>query len=166
MRVLKRSSWRGYGNTRQVGLNCSIVLSELVTAAGDIPDAIGWQMGVSYMIECKASRSDFFADARKPQRLAGTGAGEHRYFMVPLGMITPTELPPEWGLLEVDGKQVTETVRAERRKLDTAGHIQEKRMLLSTISRIRTREFLIISAEHLDVTLDQMESALVSPVTP
>jgi hypothetical protein len=160
MRVLKRSSWKGYGNARQVGFSCSIVLSELVTAAGDIPDAIGWCMGVSYMIECKASRSDFFADAKKPQRLAGTGCGEHRYFMVPKGLIAVDELPADWGLLEVDGKQLTETLPAHSRQLDRNGHIQEKRLLLSTISRIRTREFLIISADHLEAKLNDMEAAI------
>jgi len=96
------------------------------------------------MIECKVSRSDFFADAKKPQRLAGTGIGERRYFMTPVGLVKPSELPEEWGLIEIDGRSASVVVECPKRTIDLSGHVAEKRLLLSTISRIRTREFLMI----------------------
>lgn len=151
MSVLKRSPYRSGKPYRQAGFACSVVLSELVTVVGDIPDAIGWYQGRSVMIECKTSRGDFLADAKKPQRLAGTGMGERRYFMAPKGLLTPTDIPEHWGLLEVDGREISETVSAPRRTLDISGHANEKSMLLSTIRRIRTREFLIIQKEEEDL---------------
>lgn len=152
--VLKRSRWGGYGKPNHVGFGCSIVLSEIVTAATDIPDAIGWCYGESYLIECKTSRSDFFADQKKPQRVNGTGTGEHRYYLTPVGLIKKDEIPAGWGLLETDGKMVNMITKCETRVLDAAGHLDEKRILLSAIRRIRTREFLIISKEDMDEALE------------
>jgi hypothetical protein len=52
---------------------CSFVLSEQFAAGvAEQPDAIGWKYGdQSHLIECKISRSDFFADAAKPFRRNG-----------------------------------------------------------------------------------------------
>lgn len=146
MRILKRSEWQGFKKPKRVGFSCSIVLSELVSAATDIPDAIGWSYGHSVLIECKTSRSDFIADFKKPHRLAGTGAGEIRFFLTPPGIAKPSELG-DWGLIETDGKLAEIIVDAPKRTIDLAGHLSEKRMLISTIRRIRTREFLMISRE-------------------
>lgn len=43
----------------------SIVVTEMGTS-GEEPDAIGFRMGFSTLIECKTSRSDYYADRRKP----------------------------------------------------------------------------------------------------
>ena len=155
MRVLKRNRYRK-GVLHHIGFGCGLILSELVSSLSpEIPDAIGWSSGRSILIECKTSRSDFLADAKKPHRQAGEGPGETRYFMTPSGLVAPAELPEGWGLLEVDERQqVKLVVTAPRRHLNTEGHRSEKAMLLSTLRRIRTREFLIISAEHLEATLD------------
>jgi hypothetical protein len=151
MSVLRRPpvTWTRTGKwkERRAGFACGVILSELASVAGDIPDAIGWSYGHSVLIECKVSRSDFFRDAKKPQRQNGSGAGERRFYMVPKGLIEQADLPQGWGLLEVDGREVMEVVPAPRRTLDLAAHVQEKLMLLSTIRRIRTREFLIIQRE-------------------
>lgn len=54
------------------------------------------------LVEAKASRADFLADARKPHRLdQATGIGRWRYYLCPEGLIQPEELPPRWGLLWV-----------------------------------------------------------------
>lgn len=151
MTVLKRQPvlWTRTGRWREhrAGFACGVVLSELASIAGDIPDAIGWSYGRSVLIECKVSRDDFFRDQKKPQRMNGSGAGERRYYMVPKGLVERTEVPEDWGLLEVEGREVMEVIPATHRVLDMAAHIQEKQMLLSTIRRIRTREFLIIQRE-------------------
>jgi hypothetical protein len=151
--ILKEHTWRNQG------FGCTVVASELVSSAADIPDAIGWTWGHSVLIECKVSRSDFFADAQKPHRQAGTGAGEQRFFLTPGGLIKPAELPPEWGLIEVDGRKGRVTVDCPKRRLDSAGHASEKRMLLSLVRRVRMREFLIISPAHMDELLEERHIA-------
>ena len=95
----------------------------------EIPDAIGWlRSGVSILIECKASRGDFLSDADKPSRRVGKGGGKsgalvrpepsapepkikppikteglgsYRFYLAPLGLLHPDELPEGWGLLEL-----------------------------------------------------------------
>lgn len=50
----------------------SVVASELVTGGTrEQADVIGFRTNCSAVIEAKASRSDFLADARKPHRMAG-----------------------------------------------------------------------------------------------
>ncbi|MDR8092948.1 hypothetical protein KPB05_36435 [Burkholderia gladioli] len=76
---------------------------------GEVLDALGIRAGVyaecSIMIECKTSRADYFADAKKPHRVnPELGMGRYRYFMAPEGMLEPAELPPGWGLIEVTEK--------------------------------------------------------------
>jgi hypothetical protein len=157
MSWLKRSKWNNTTHNYDGG-HCSIVLSEITSAGDEIPDAIGWRMGHSVLVECKTSRSDFLADAKKPHRMIGTGAGEYRFFLVPKGLVSTSELPADWGLLEIEGKTITKSLDCKRRTLDMAGHCSEKLMLLSTIRRIRTREFLMITAEHLEEILDPAEA--------
>jgi hypothetical protein len=132
------------------GLALSVATSEVVTAANDIPDVIGWRNGASYLIECKASRSDFKADAKKPQRNTGTGMGECRYYFCPKGLLDKKELPEGWGLIELDGRKATIVMNAPRRDLDVAAHQHEKRILLSLLRRVKMREFLFIQREVAD----------------
>lgn len=148
-----RRQYSGWGPKKpNYGFGCSLVVSEIVTAAYEIPDAIGWRWGRSVLIECKASRADFFADAEKPHRKAGTGAGEQRYFLTAPGLVKPEELPEGWGLLELHGRTVQTVFEPDwsKRKLDLTGHLDEKKILLSLIGRIKAREFLFIAREDLD----------------
>jgi len=89
---------------------CKVTIRDpFKSLATEQPDAIGWRDGVSVLVECKASRSDFLADRKKPHRLAPeTGMGDWRFFLCPAGMIDKGELPPGWGLLELEGKRVKE----------------------------------------------------------
>jgi len=76
---------------------CGVVIAELVTYAGEIPDALGFHNGHSVLIECKTSRADFLADREKLFRqIPEKGMGDHRYFMAPKGVLTVEDLPPGW----------------------------------------------------------------------
>lgn len=80
-----------------------VVLTELKSSAQECPDVWGVLRGKStVLIECKASRADFLADAQKLFRqYPETGAGNFRYFLAPVGMLSVQELPDKWGLLEI-----------------------------------------------------------------
>lgn len=94
------------------GPGCSVAVSECKAGYdGEIPDAIGFRTAdgppSSVVVEVKVSRADFLADAQKPHRLdPELGMGQFRYFMAPAGMIALHELPPRWGLIEVDGRSL------------------------------------------------------------
>ncbi|HEX9951766.1 MAG TPA: hypothetical protein VGB53_08365 [Rubricoccaceae bacterium] len=82
----------------------------------ECPDAVGWTAhGECVVVECKASRADFFADRKKPHRAPGAGVGHTRYFLVPDGLVKADEVPEGWGLLALSGRSVFTVVRAERR---------------------------------------------------
>ncbi len=82
------------------------------TNTGEQPDCLGFRSGVSCLIECKTSRSDFLADKRKKFRTDPTlGMGDWRFFLAPTGIISVDELPTGWGLLETDGKRVKKVYR-------------------------------------------------------
>lgn len=68
-------------------------------------DCIGYRQQCSAMIEVKVSRSDFLADRKKPERLAG-GVGTYRFYLTPAGLIAVNDLPEGWGLLELSGRSV------------------------------------------------------------
>ena len=65
------------------------------------------------MIECKASRADFFADRKKPARQHPDvmGLGHGRYYMTPPNLVRADEVPEGWGLLWA-GKRVRRIVNA------------------------------------------------------
>lgn len=79
---------------------CGVVLTER-KGYSEAPDAIGWRYGPgSILVECKASRSDFFADRKKPFRQNPDGGmGQTRYYLTPPRLIKPEEVPEGWGLL-------------------------------------------------------------------
>lgn len=93
---------------------CTVVLLEPQTMRTDeFPDAIGWKFcTVSWLVECKTSRADFFADAKKLHRQTGMGMGQVRYYLAPRGMLQPGEMPAGWGLLEAHGSRVHVAQRA------------------------------------------------------
>jgi hypothetical protein len=105
----------------------------MTSAESETPDAIGWRVGRSILIECKTSRSDFLADGKKFFRqYPEQGMGHTRYFMAPAGLIKPDDLPAGWGLLEV-GVKIRETVKpADHRPYDASAEVT---LLLSVIRR-------------------------------
>jgi hypothetical protein len=82
---------------------CHLVASEIIVPTiSECPDAIGWlSRGWSILVECKASRSDFLADKKKPCRNELVGLGQQRYYLTPRNLLRPEEVPDRWGLLEV-----------------------------------------------------------------
>jgi hypothetical protein len=113
---------------------CAIVITDMVSAAAETPDAIGFTSWHSILIECKASRADFRRDADKACRRRGGGMGCERFFMAPAGMLKPEEMPEGWGLLEVNAEGKV------RRRKDPVSRLVEDRsetvLLLSAIRRI------------------------------
>ena len=89
--------------------NCSVVFRDPFKALadnGEQPDAIGWRGGISILIECKTSRSDFHADKRKNFRQnPHDGMGDWRFLLCPANLIAPDELPIGWGLLYATAKK-------------------------------------------------------------
>lgn len=87
-----------------------IVAAELAsTGTREQADVIGFRSGATAMIEAKASRADFLADARKPHRAAG-GLGTYRFYLCPPEIIAQCDLPERWGLLYAEGRRVREVV--------------------------------------------------------
>lgn len=85
--------------------SCGVAFKEISTTntTGEIPDVIGFgSWGLSVLIECKASRSDFLCDKHKTFRKEPhKGMGTMRYYCCPTGMIKKEELPERWGLVYV-----------------------------------------------------------------
>lgn len=93
--------------------SCGMAVRELTTAAtnGEYPDVLGFGSGMSVLVECKVSRSDFLADKRKPFRQQPQlGMGTYRFYCCPTDLIRETDLPPNWGLIYVDEKGKSQTV--------------------------------------------------------
>lgn len=113
---------------------CHVVISEMASQSEE-PDVIGWRREGSLLLECKASRADYWADEDKLARVVPTVAmGRLRYYLTPKGLITPDEVYPGWGLLEWDGRWVRK--RRESIVFDVYGWPSEMRLLISALRRI------------------------------
>jgi hypothetical protein len=113
---------------------CSVVITEMQSGSYEQADAIGWGGGFSYLVECKASRSDFLADAKKSFRQhPESGMGYYRWFMSPLGMLSTDELPRGWGLIEV-GARVREVKKPQ--PFYTYNRQHENNLLISALRRV------------------------------
>ncbi|WP_080437391.1 hypothetical protein [Burkholderia ubonensis] len=89
----------------------AVVATELVTGGTrEQADVIGFRSQCSAVIEAKASRADFLADARKPHRIAG-GLGTYRFYLCPPDVIQLSDLPERWGLLYAHGRTIREILR-------------------------------------------------------
>lgn len=115
---------------------CGVVVPELVSFTPEQPDVIGWlNGGVSHMIECKASRSDFLSDVRKPHRKHSSGT--FRWYLCTPGMITRDECPASWGLLYCHPRKITVEIDAplnEPRNVEA-----ELSMMYSLLRRVEVR---------------------------
>ena len=129
---------------------CSVVISEMVSAAWETPDAIGWHSGRSILVECKVSRADFHRNGDKGTLAGDRGVGTFRYFMVPEDLIFPEDMNkyPGYGLLSVNPAGRVWTVKESVAR--DSNQTSEIAMLISALRRIKTREFLTIVAEGND----------------
>ena len=100
------------------------------------------------LVEVKASRSDFLADARKMHR-KWTGVGQEKWYFAPRSIIPHDGLPAGWGLCEfvrasevrihapeshlLPFDQRAETVSLEDRGIRSQGEVK---MLVSALSRL------------------------------
>jgi hypothetical protein len=126
---------------------CGMVFTEMVTNQTETPDAIGWRNSgqESFLIECKATRSDFLADRNKSFRRGHVaGLGRYRYYMCPPGLIKPEELPARWGLLYCHARKVVMVVGRDPQSYHLTEEFSheandrgEIRMFYSALSRLR-----------------------------
>lgn len=64
-------------------------------------------------VECKASRSDWLRELKNPEKAEAIQKFcDHWWIAAPKGIVKPEELPPTWGLLELNGKALRQTVAA------------------------------------------------------
>jgi hypothetical protein len=118
----------------------------------EIPDAIGWKVSSSILIEVKVSRSDFHAQKRKRHVRLNSGMGQKRYYLVPSKLITLEDLremgengetiESDYGLLWATEHQIR--VIKEPTFRDGYDKDSEMVMLVSALRRVRAREFLIL----------------------
>ena len=123
------------------GYRCGVVLSEQACSSGEMPDAIGWKGAChSVLVECKISRADFLADREKAfRRKPQLGMGCERFYLVPGGLLSCEELPPQWGLLEYRNRKIA-VVRAAAKNLRSArGFGCEMNLLLASLRRVEIR---------------------------
>jgi len=71
---------------------------------GEFPDAIGWTATDCFLIECKASVSDFNADKNKPFRADESGLGSRRYYCMTREIFEKVVVPEGWGVLICAGE--------------------------------------------------------------
>ncbi len=121
---------------------CSVVLSEQACASGEMPDAIGWKRTQhSVVVECKVSRADFLADRSKPFRQKpDKGLGCERFYLTAPGLVQAAELPPGWGLLEIQRGRVKMVHPSAPKSLRSAqGMKYEMNLLLASLRRVELR---------------------------
>ncbi len=121
---------------------CRIVLSEQTVDSGEVPDIIGWRSDChSVVVECKVSRSDFFADQNKFVReKPETGMGCERFYLTPKALLSKSDLPPGWGLLECHGREIQLAIKpANRHFRKDEGLLAEMKLLLASLRRVEVR---------------------------
>lgn len=87
---------------------CGVAFKELNSLArnGEYPDVIGFSSwSRSVLIECKISRSDFFADSKKLFRQnPEMGMGCKRFYACPSGLLKVDDIKNGWGLIYINEK--------------------------------------------------------------
>lgn len=112
-----------------------VALKQLVAYGLENPDVLGFEQNCSFLLEAKASRSDFLADRKKYfRRCPNAGMGLYRSFICPKGLIKAEELPENWGLIYVNDnlrtRQIVKPVAFKQHDTNA-----EMRMLVSLARR-------------------------------
>ena len=126
---------------------CTVVLSEIVSHATQIPDAIGWQTERSTLVECKVSRADFLRDKEKCHQRANATPGMKRFYLTPPGLLHIEDLPDGWGLIEARENYVKMMRDSGHFAMTDRAMSDEIAMLVSALRRVKQREFLVIVPE-------------------
>lgn len=110
---------------------CPLIMTEAqADGSREKPDAIGWFAHVrSIVVECKTSRSDFKADAKKELHL-----GNERFYMTPARLVSVEEVKDPYGLVWVypSGRIVIQ----KHAKLRDTDHRAEKSLLVAELRRV------------------------------
>lgn len=94
-------------------VKCPVIITEMTSESRETPDAIGWKRACAWLVECKTSRADYFADRRKMFRqYAKDAMGTYRYYLTRPGLLKPEEVAEPWGLLELHGKRIRKVKEA------------------------------------------------------
>ncbi len=119
--------------------NCRVVLAEQTTGRGEIADVIGWKFGnCSFLLECKVSRADFYADRCKPFRVDPVlGMGAYRFFLAPAGVLTVEDVTGDWGLLEARGRSIF--VLKEAQPQPAHNHAEEVALAVQALAQAELR---------------------------
>jgi hypothetical protein len=112
--------------------------------------------------EIKVSRSDFRNEMKDPTKRAVVMAcSSEFYFVVPIGLLDSSEVPPECGLLYFDGYQITLAKASPKKQepsvfecLTEQRRIEEEAEYILAIQKEREWDEYI-EAENLDVTLPE-----------
>ena len=127
---------------RWLQAKCRVVATEIRTSVSETPDVVGWHgFGKCVVIECKTSKSDFKADAKKAHIRAGTSIGDERWYLTPPGLIDLSEIPEGWGLVEytpskhANGYYMKRILDAPVRERSGTSLHMERRMLISVAGR-------------------------------
>jgi len=132
----------------QFSMGCSFVFKERVTSTSENPDAIGFKHGFSWLIECKSSRADFLADKKKHfRRDASQDMGYERYFMAPVGLLEPSEIPGGWGLLEVYEVPPRARNRTVKTALESERFFEGERNLSAEVS------YLVSAIRRINISM-------------
>lgn len=105
----------------------SVVATELACYGNrERPDVLAFRSTCSAVLEVKISRQDFLADLKKPERSEG-GLGNYRFYLCPAELIEIGDLPPRWGLLYCEGKNITSVHAPFGNLWPGPGHIKNER---------------------------------------
>ena len=121
---------------------CKVVLTEC-SGRLEIPDAMGWKDSMSIdsiLVECKASRSDFFADLRKEHRRdpnCPENPGDLRYYLTPPRLLKSEEIPTGWGLIEAHEGRIITIVAAPKRPFNAMRRAKESQYFFSELLKIQ-----------------------------
>ncbi len=123
-------------SAKYLARTCPVVLTECCVG-GEAPDAIGWRVtGVSTVIECKTTYSDFKADFKKVFRVVhpNRGVGQIRYYLTEPDKLPLKGIPRQWGLIEVkNGKFYIKKKPTLHVWYNT---VQETKLLISALRRM------------------------------
>ncbi|GAB6037177.1 hypothetical protein JCM15519_17360 [Fundidesulfovibrio butyratiphilus] len=119
------------------GQRYAVVVGEVSSLAGEFPDAMGFAATLpSCLVECKASRADFRADAKKYfRRRPERGMGRLRYYLTPPGLISPDEVSTPWGLLYAHPSKIVVAKQPEH-VTDLRVAENDAALMISLLSRV------------------------------
>lgn len=121
------------------------------------PDVYGFGFYTA-MIECKATRSDFLVDKKKPFRVEGRGCGKYRLYCSNTGIIKPDELPDGWGLLEPSGNGLKLIIPATKEHESFVGDHGIQSHMLDRLLYVGLEEYLHMNGDEAKQAYSNLKS--------